>query len=194
MRYWLMMFCLASLLALAGCSESGETTSNETRPTVLPAPEFVTVDEPKAFLDGYLDALQKETFVPAALVENQIGQGALKSGIALVERHHTVAFLEWYYSADYLQQVRAEVAQEMGRMAYQLQVMGLPEEGAARFLLVTKAGPLEQKKALQNGTLQQQWVQRDEATYDLQLSTETWAQRLEVVKEDGRWTLAVAVR
>lgn len=190
MRSLFRILAVLLLLCFTGCSDSSETPQVEPMPVNEP-PSFARHEDPKAFIEAYLQDLQGETFLPVYLVDEQRGQTAFEKGIELVAIHQSLAFLEWYYSEAYLAQVRTAVDQQVERMDYQLSVMGLPREGAFNYLLVMEAGPIAQKEALKDGVLQQTWTEHDDNSYALVLSSDNFAQLLRVVKENGLWKLEV---
>ena len=183
---------LCGLVLLSGCTESNDSRSPAEAAKKTPSPQFIQEVDPKVFFEKYLADLSAETFLPQNLASELNNQTQLSTAIALIERHHTLDFVTWYYSTAYLDQVRARIDKKMERMDYQLKILRIEPQQAAVVMLVTDAGPLEHLKALQQGTLTQQWRQKDDNSYDLRLSVGRWQQQLRVVREAGNWKLEVA--
>ncbi|PLX78465.1 MAG: hypothetical protein C0616_14325 [Desulfuromonas sp.] len=185
---WIAVLFCFTIALLGGCSDSTESTRVAENPA-SPPPVFATFDDPKAFFDSYLKELSGDDFFPPALVEELRDRTVLPKASALIKKHHTVAFLEHYFSGDYLEKLKLVVQAEIDKMDYQLQVMDLRPEVAAAVIMIDKSALKEHKRALANGTIEQEWIERGENNYEVRLTTGQWRQALGVYREGENWKI-----
>ena len=117
------------------------------------------------------------------------GSTSLKNAKALIAGHHTIAFLEWYFSESYLRRVKDLVARKVKRLDYQLKVLDVSEADASDVLFVIEAGPLAHRLALQDGDFQQIWQPIDDESFSVILTNQDTSAQLRVVREHDRWKL-----
>lgn len=186
MRLLKVIFVLV-LFCLFGCSESQET--QKTPEPQTPSPGFVTTDDPKVFFENYRRDLMGGDYLPETLVTELKGATRLDKASALIVKHHTIAFVEWYFSSAYLTEVRKLVAEKVARMDYQLKVLDVPASAAGDVILVIDAGPLAHRKIFSQEGLEETWRKIDGQTLEVTLSRGRGIQVFRVVKEGGAWKL-----
>jgi hypothetical protein len=181
---------LALILLFFGCSDSGDTpqVSSEER---TPSPVFVKADDPKQFVQNYLDDLNSGQYLPQELLDVLEESSNLSEIARLIRTYHTDSFIDFYYAEDYLQHVRKLVGMKVERMDYQLKVKDISDEDAALTLLVMDVGVLEQRLKAMDRTVKQEWVESKKDDYVVILSTDRWQQSLRVLKEGGVWKMGV---
>lgn len=187
MQFLKLLVILAAGCLLFGCTDSGVSESSA---PLAPA-EFVKQDDPKAFFASYLKDLAGERYLPTSLLENLEGRTRLQHAVPIFTRHDPTVFLDWYFADSYLQQVRKTVAGDLGSMDYQLKVLGVSREMAAKLMLLEATGPVEHKKQLLTGGITESWKQLDENHYEVYLSNGRWSQVVGVGRESNLWKLWV---
>jgi hypothetical protein len=178
---------LAALFILPGCTEQEEAVKQE--PVSVPAPHFTRAETPQEVLASYFEDLER--YLPDELLNELDGPTDLTRAADLIRRYHTLALVKWYYDPGFLKRVDAYVARKVAKMDYQLNILEVPAADATPVILLTDAGPLEHRKALENGAIKQQWEQKDDNSYRVLLSQGEWAQPIYLVRADGIWRLAV---
>lgn len=176
-------------LALCACSGSEEAQVQPSSQETLPSPQFALTEDPRELVDNYLKDLQSEQVFPSALVQELEGSTSLKNAKTLIARHHTISFIEWYFSEPYLRRVKDLVARKVKRLDYQLKVLDVSEADASDVLFVIEAGPLAHRLALQNGAFQQVWQPIDDKNFSVILKNQGYSAPLRVVRESDRWKL-----
>lgn len=184
----LVIFMLGCLLF--GCPDSKVSESSA---PLAPA-EFIKTDDPRAFFASYLKDLAGDRYLPTSLLENLEGHTRLQYAVPIYTRHDPAVFIDWYYADSFLQQVRQNVAAELGSMDYQLKVLGVSRDMAAKLLLLEAAGPVEHKKQLLTGGITESWKQLDENHYEVHLSNGGWSQVVGVGRESSLWKLWVLAK
>lgn len=181
----LLMLLLGGLLL--GCSDS----ATDQKKAPLEPVKFVKIDDPKAFFADYLKTIKGDRFLPADLQKMLYEKTRMTFTEPLFLRHNPTPMLEWYYADDYLDLVRRRIQPDLEKMDYQLHVMKITPELAARIMMVVEAGPVQHKHQLQLGELQQSWKQLDANRYEVTLSRGDWSQLVGVGREAGGWKLRV---
>ncbi len=190
MKFFVKMIpVLISVLFLVACTEPGDNkTEAQTQPP-LPPPDFNRASSPQELVDNYLADLASEKYVSKEMVMELAGRTVLVDAARLVRRHHTVAFIEWYFSEHYLAPVKDLVTRKVDRMDYQLKILEATAEQAYRVVLTTDVGVLEHKQALLDGPLKQEWQKLDDGSDLVVLVGQNARLPLRVVEEKGQWKL-----
>lgn len=187
MRWFKFLPLLLILVGLPACQEA--PTGEPQAP--LAAPQFQPTDDPKQFFANYLADLSSDRYLPPDLFKMLAERTRMSMTAPLFERHDPDALLEWYYAEVYLEKLREVVDRKLKDMDYQLQVMAVPKELAARIMLVAEAGMVEHKRRLLSGGISETWTRYDATRYEVLLTSGDWQQLIGIGLENGRWKIRI---